>query len=116
MNELHVIAPYKYHGMWVFDDPRVGLAQEPFVGGADTIIDLMTQEIPQAAGGFTMVFASYAFPGHRFQFECRGPQGSGTLYYSPDFQLEGWLCPALLRYFDRPPQCLFVQVQGRQGS
>jgi hypothetical protein len=25
--------------MWVFDDPRVGLAQEPFVAGADTMID-----------------------------------------------------------------------------
>jgi hypothetical protein len=25
--------------MWVFDDPRVGLTQEPFVAGADTMID-----------------------------------------------------------------------------
>jgi hypothetical protein len=45
MNELHVIAPFKHHGMWVFDDPKVGLAQEPFVAGADTIIDGMTQNI-----------------------------------------------------------------------
>jgi len=39
MNAINVIAPYKYHGQWVFDDPRVGLAQEPFVAGADTWID-----------------------------------------------------------------------------
>src|SRR6516225_12332254 len=25
MNSINVIAPYKHHGMWVFDDPRVGL-------------------------------------------------------------------------------------------
>ena len=38
MNAINVISPYKYHGMWVFDDSRVGLMQEPFVAGADTMI------------------------------------------------------------------------------
>jgi hypothetical protein len=38
MNAINIIAPYKYLGMWVFDDPRVGLVQEPFVSGADTMI------------------------------------------------------------------------------
>jgi hypothetical protein len=36
MNEIYVICPYKHHGMWVFDDARVGVVQEPFVSGADT--------------------------------------------------------------------------------
>jgi hypothetical protein len=39
MNAINVIAPYKHLGMWVFDDPRVGLSQEPFVSGADAMID-----------------------------------------------------------------------------
>ena len=39
MNALNVISPYKHLGVWVFDDPRVGLVQEPFVAGADTMID-----------------------------------------------------------------------------
>jgi hypothetical protein len=39
MNSINVIAPYKHHCMWVFDDPRVGLSQEPFVAGAGTMID-----------------------------------------------------------------------------
>jgi hypothetical protein len=30
MNTINVIAPYKYHGQWVFDDPRVGLSQRAF--------------------------------------------------------------------------------------
>lgn len=34
MNATNVIAPYKHLDMWVFDDPRVGLVQEPFVSGA----------------------------------------------------------------------------------
>ena len=52
MNSLFAIAPYKFQGFWVFDDPAVGLRQEPFVSGADTIIDVLTANIPDAANGF----------------------------------------------------------------
>jgi hypothetical protein len=34
MNELIAIHLYKAGGLWVFDDPAVGLRQEPFVSGA----------------------------------------------------------------------------------
>ena len=30
-NSLFIIRPYKHSGMWVFDDPAVGLVREPFV-------------------------------------------------------------------------------------
>ena len=46
MNTVNVIAPYKHLGMWVFDDPRVGLSQEPFVSGADAMIDRVVADIP----------------------------------------------------------------------
>jgi hypothetical protein len=48
MNAINVISPYKHLGMWVFDDARVGLAQEPFVAGADTMIDRVVAGIPNA--------------------------------------------------------------------
>jgi hypothetical protein len=48
VNAINVIAPYRYLGMWVFDDPRVELVAEPFVGGADTMIDQITADIPNA--------------------------------------------------------------------
>jgi len=48
MNAINVIAPYKHHGQWVFDDPRAGLSQEPFVAGADTWIDRVVADIPDA--------------------------------------------------------------------
>ena|ERR1700712_717148 len=113
MNEINVIAPYKHHGMWVFDDPKVGLVQEPFVGGADTIIDHMVHNIPNAAGGFVLIFSGKPFPGHQYEFEWRGPQGSGNLYRSNELGLDGWLCPALLKYFEAPPRNLFIQVKAR---
>ena len=53
MNALIAIHPYKTQGMWVFDDAAVGLREEPFVSGADTIIDRMVQAIPNAEAGFS---------------------------------------------------------------
>ena len=64
MNAINVISPYKHHGMWVFDDARVGLVQEPFVSGADTWIDRVVADIPNAENGFTLIFSSTPFPGH----------------------------------------------------
>src|SRR5262245_25637369 len=68
MNAINVIAPYKHLGMWVFDDPRVGLAQEPFVAGADTMIDRVVAQmgLPQPEQGFVLVFSGSPFPGHQF--------------------------------------------------
>ena len=112
MNQINVIAPYKYmNEIWVFDDPSRGLVQEAFVGGADTILDLLTAQITGAQTGFTLIFSSADFPGSQHRLEWRRPDMSGNTYYSPDLQMEGWLCPALLRYFDAPPAEIFVQVK-----
>jgi hypothetical protein len=112
-NSIHAIAPYKYHGTWVFDDPRVGLVREPFVAGADTMIDKATASIPDAAGGFVLVFSAAPFPGHQLRLQWRRNDGSGDWYYSPELGMEGWLCPALLKYFDQAPATLYVQTKAR---
>lgn len=111
MNVLLVIHPYKYDGMWVFDDERVGLVQEPFVSGADTIIDRMVEGIPNAEGGFSLVFSAHPFPGYQARFEWRRDEHGGNWYFSPDLEIEGWLCPALFRYFDTAPRELYAQFK-----
>jgi hypothetical protein len=111
MNAINVIAPYRHLGMWVFDDPKVGLVQEPFVGGADTLIDRAVADIPDAAKGFVMVFSTEAFPGHQHRLEWRRAEGSGNVYYLPEFDQEGWLCPALFRYFGYAPPQIYVQIK-----
>ena len=113
MNEINVIAPYKYLDIWVFDDEKKGLIQEAFVGGADTIIDLLTSQIPDAQNGFVMVFSGSEFPGFQHRVEWRREQGTGNVYYSNELKTEGWLCPALLRYFQTPPRDIFLQVKPR---
>lgn len=111
MNVINVIQPYRHLDMWVFDDPRVGLFAEPFVGGADAMIDRVTAHLPDAESGFTMIFSGIAFPGHQFRLEWRREEGSGNVYYSEELDAEGWLCPALLRYFDKRPPEIYVRVK-----
>src|SRR4051812_16788839 len=113
MNAINVIAPYKHHGMWVFDDARVGLHQEPFVGGADTMIDKAVAGIPDAKEGFVMVFSERPFPGQQIKLEWRRNDGAGDWYWSAQLGQEGWLCPALLKYFERAPKEIYVHVKPR---
>jgi hypothetical protein len=110
MNSIVAIHPYRHEGLWVFDDPRAGLVQEPFVSGADVILDRMLEGIPDAASGVTLLFSPTPFPGSRFEFQWRREESGGNWYYSPQFDLEGWLCPALFKYFDAAPVRIYAQV------
>jgi len=114
MNSLFTIAPYKLHGTWVFDDPAVGLRQEPFVSGADDIIDVLTADIPNAADGFRLVFAPEPFPGYTARFERTRTEYGGNWYRWADRSMEGWLCPALFKYFSDAPEEIFVQASPKK--
>jgi len=112
-NSITVIKPYKWEGMWVFDDDRVGLVKEPFVGGADTLIDLAVEkmEIKNADDGFLMLFSATPFPGAEVHLKWVREDMGGNVYNWLDADQEGWLCPALLKYFDAAPPELYVQLK-----
>ncbi len=111
MNAIIAIHPYKFEGVWVFDDESAGLRQEPFVSGADTIIETMAQDIPGAASGFTLLFSAAPFPGYQAAFEWLREDLGGNWYFSKDLDLEGWLCPALFKYFDSAPETIYAQFK-----
>jgi hypothetical protein len=113
VNTINIIAPYKYHGTWVFDDPRVGLVQEPFISGADTLIERAVSDIPDADRGFLLIFSGQPFPGYEIHLTWRRPDMDGNWYYSERLDHEAWLCPALFKYFDELPRELFVQCKAR---
>jgi hypothetical protein len=121
VNSILVIHPYQVGGVWVFDDPAVGLRQEPFVAGADVILDRMVEGIPDAARGVTIFFSDGPFPGSQHEFHWRRegapPEGwsGGNWYYSPEYDLEGWLCPALFKYFDQAPRRLYARVKPKSA-
>ena len=98
-NSMFVLQPYRHQGTWVFDDEKVGLVAEPFVFGIDTMLDKLAASIPDAANGFRLVFSTSRFPGAAAELQWRREEAGGNWYFSPDFDMEGWLCPALFIYF-----------------
>jgi len=113
-NALNVIYPYKYEGMWVFDDEKVGLDKEPFVEGADTMIDhvLAMKGLQNPEPGFRLVFSAGEFPRYDVKFDWVREGEGGNWYKSKEFQMEGWLCPALFKYFDEAPKQIYARFEG----
>src|SRR3954467_11670817 len=113
MNSIFVIKPYWWEGTWVFDDASVGLTREPFVAGIPEMINLLVQDIPNARKGFRLLFSPTPFPGHQAAFHRVRPDVSGTWYRTapPWPSMEGWLCPALFKYFDEAPPVIYAKAE-----
>jgi hypothetical protein len=114
-NSIFVIKPYKWSGLWVFDDPAKGLDKEPFVGTTDDMIDLATRHIPDAAKGFVALFSADPFPGAQIVLERVREESEGNVYRWPEQDMEAWLCPALMKYFKKAPQRLHIQLKAAGG-
>jgi hypothetical protein len=118
-NAINVIKPYKWNGMWVFDDERVDLDKEPFVAGADTMIDtaVAMKGIQNADHGFVLVFSEYPFPDAEMEISWLREESAGNVY-KWEFEkngeprvMEGWLCPALNLYYPDAPKKLYLQFR-----
>jgi hypothetical protein len=113
-NTLIVIVPYRHAGTWVFDDPKAGLVREPFVAGVPEMIDVLVKDIPDATNGFRLLFATQAFPGNQKKLTwLRGDMG-GNYYKMDDPAMEGWICPAMFRYYQAAPKELYVRAEAKQ--
>lgn len=112
-NQIMVIAPYWLERVqtWVFDDPATALVQEPFVNGVPEMIDDLTTGIPNARQGFRLFFSAAPFPGFQRRLEWVREELGGNWYQTNRPAIEGWLCPALFRYFDHAPRELFVKAE-----
>ncbi len=114
MNSIHVIAPYKYEGLWVFDDERAGLLREAFVSGADTMIDRIVSSLPNPSKGFCMIFSSSPFPDYMVKLIWDREEFGGNWYNWQEVGMEGWLCPALFKYFESAPSEIYVKVEAKK--
>ena len=112
-NKLYMIEPYRHSGQWVFDDSDVGLVKEPFVAGADTLMDEIENEYGE---DFTLIFSDSQFPNWSVDLKkmtwanLNNAIGSGTYYYVPRYNLKAWLCDALKLYYPKPPRNIYAQV------
>ncbi len=117
-NALNVIFPYKHNGMWVFDDADAGLVKEPFVAGADVIIDqaLKAKGVENADAGFRLLFSAGEFPKYDLKLTWLRAADGGNYYTAEGTELEGWLCPALFKYFDDAPNEIYARLEDKPAE
>ena len=99
--------------MLVFDDPTVGLKREPFVSGADTMLDMLAEDAGLDTRAYNVMFSATPFPGATEYRKTR--KSFGGAWYRDDNGYEGWLCPATLCYFPKHPKRLYVAVAAAPG-
>jgi hypothetical protein len=116
-NAMLMIRPYWKDGTWVFDDNATGLRCEPFVAGVPEMITRLTQEagIANARQGFRLLFSDSPFPGHQGRFTRTREESGGTWYRDEATGAEGWLCPALFKYFNEAPATLYAKAEAIVG-
>ncbi|MFN6564956.1 MAG: DUF6717 family protein [Nostoc sp. ChiSLP01] len=110
-NSMMVIFPYKHNQTWVFDDERMELIQEPFVSGIPEAIDILVAGIDNVDEGFKLLFSANPFPGYQAELTWLRSEYNGHWYYWNKNNLEGWLCPALLKYFSEPPNKIYCKAE-----
>lgn len=115
-NQIMAIAPYWLEDIetWVFDDPAVALVQEPFVSGIPEMMDHLVADIPDARSGFRLLFSASPFPGYQRKLTRLREELGGWWYASDEPEGEGWLCPALFRYFDEAPGEIYVKAEAKK--
>lgn len=116
-NALHQLTAYRKDGLWMFDDPQKNIFEEPFVAGADIMFDLMSGRNRDASINLCqVVFAATPLPEVDVHVELSHADGfDGHFYTVRKFlpaleRFQFWLCPALLAFFEKAPQSIFVKV------
>jgi hypothetical protein len=112
---IHIITTYRHGSTWVFDDPKVGLAQEPLVCGIPTLIDTVAATVPRAETGFRLLVCSEPFPGYQVEL-VKVRQDKDTVWYRwAERETKGYLSAALLKYFSQAPERLYLRAQSGAG-
>ena len=110
---MMVIFPYREEDTWVFDDRAAELIKEPFVCGIPEMIDIMVQNIPDADRGFKMLFSQNPFPGYQVELIYLREEYGGNWYKWESPNLEGWLCPAMFKYFIDTPSNIYCKAEAK---
>ena len=112
MNQVLEIYPYSYgDGIWLFDDQDKQLIAEPFVNGSSEIISRLVKDIPNAEKGFKLSFSLTPFSGFQAILIWMRAENDGNWYWWATQNMDGWLCPALYKYFDKAPLYLYVKAE-----
>jgi hypothetical protein len=80
------------------------------------MIDVLVANIPGADNGLRLLFSASPFPGYAVKLDWRREEYGGNWYFSPDYGIEGWLCPALFKYFEAAAKEIYVKAEPAGGA
>jgi hypothetical protein len=97
-------------GLWVYDDASFGVKEQPFVFGADLILEKMVAGVDEELDRVNILFSAIPFPGSEHRLEFVREETEGFVYLWADHNLQGWMSPSLRNYFPDPPPKIFLQL------
>jgi len=106
---FRVLARY-VNGVWVFDDSKFEIREQPFVFGSDLILEKMVAGVGEELDRVNVLFSSIPFPGSEYCLEFVREETEGFVYRWEDEKLQGWMSPSLQNYFPDPPPKIFLQL------
>ena len=110
MNSIFRILVRLVDGLWVFDDLKFGVKEQPFVFGSDLILEKMLAEVGEELDRVNILFSGIPFPGSVHCLEFVREETQGFVYRWVDHNLQGWMSPSLRNYFPDPPPKIYLQL------
>ena len=110
MNALFRILIQRQNGLWVFDDERFGIVDQPLVFGIDLILEKMVSALGEELDRVNVLFSDIPFPGSEHCLEFIREETEGVVYRWADHNLQGWISPSLRNYFTEPPPKIYLQL------
>jgi len=113
MNNIIVLFPYFKNGTWMFDDESVGLKGEPFVCGIPEMINyvITKKNIKNTDKGVALFVSATELPSYDLKLMWSRFEAGGNWYNCLETKTDGWLCPALYKYFNSTPSSLFAIIK-----
>jgi len=81
------------------------------VAGVPELIDALVKGIPDARDGFRLLFSANKFPGFQEELTWLRGDSGGNYYRLDDPPMEGWICPAMFRYYQAAPKQIYVKAE-----
>jgi hypothetical protein len=78
------------------------------------MIDGLVKEIADAKDGFRLTFSANPFPGYQSKLTWLRGDSGGNYYKLDQPAMEGWICPAMFRYYKTAPKNLYVKAEPRR--
>ena len=110
MNSIFRILVRLVDGLWVFDDLKFGVKEQPFVFGSDLILVKMVAGVGEELDRVNILFSSIPFPGSEHCLKFVREETEGFVYLWEGEKLQGWMSPSLRNYYPQPPPKIYLQL------